>query len=196
MTEAWKDIEGYEGLYQVSNFGRVKSLDRVVECKNGSRRLYKGKQLASREDGCGYLLVNLWKDGTQKSVNIHKLVAEAFIPNPENKPTVDHINRDRKDNCAENLRWATWLEQADNRGGATAKKPVIAIKGDTILCFESAKQAEKYGFDSRNIYACCRGIYKTHHGYEWHYLGNWLDKQTPDTPAPYVLARNISASLQ
>lgn len=193
MTEVWKDIEGYEGYYQVSNLGRVKSLDRIVEYKDGKKCLHKSKLLVGTDNGRGYLMVNLRKDGTRKSFLIHRLVAEAFIPNFDNKLTVDHINRDRADNRVENLRWATQLEQADNMDN---KKPIVAIKGETILYFESAKQAEKYGFNPPTICACCRGKVKTHRGYEWHYLGNWLDKQVPDTPAPYILARNIPASLQ
>lgn len=170
MTEVWKDIKGYEGYYQVSNLGRVKSLDRLVIGKDGKKYLYKGKLLAGRENGHGYLIVDLYKDGIPKKRTIHCLVAEAFIPNPENKPTVDHINRVTTDNRAENLRWATMNEQADNRGGASAKKPVVAIKGETVLYFESTKQAEKYGFVSSAICACCRGKRRTHCGYVWKYV--------------------------
>lgn len=193
MTEVWKDIEGYEGYYQVSNLGRVKSLERLVIGKNGKRYFCESKELFGTVDSTGYLMVTLRKDGARKTISIHRLVAKTFIPNPENKPTVDHINRNKTDNHVENLRWATHLEQADN---TDHKKPIVAIKGETILYFESAKQAEKYGFNSSTICECCRGKLKTHRGYEWHYLGNWLDKQVPDTPTPYILARNIPASLQ
>lgn len=167
MTEVWKDIEDYEGYYQVSDLGRVKSLDRVIEYKNGTKRLLKGKQLIGTERGGGYLAVALCKDGTQKTAHIHKLVAKAFIPNPENKPTVDHINRNRTDNRVENLRWATYPEQVDN---TDRKKPVVGIKGKTVLYFESAKQTEEYGFTSSNICDCCRGKRKTHRGYVWKYV--------------------------
>lgn len=193
MCEIWKDIKGYEGLYQVSNLGRVKSLDRVVEYKDGKKCLYKSKLLIGTDNGRGYLIVNLRKNGARKSFLIHRLVAEAFVPNPDNKLTVDHMNRNRADNRMDNLRWATRLEQADNTDN---KKPIVAIKGETILYFESAKQTEKYGFVPSAICNCCRGKKKTHRGYEWHYLGNWLDKQAPDTPAPYILARNIPVSLR
>lgn len=192
MCEIWKDIKGYEGLYQVSSLGRVRSLDRLVVYKNGKKCLHKGKLLIGTDNGRGYLIVNLRKDGVRKSFLIHRLVAEAFIPNPDNKLTVDHMNRNRADNRMDNLRWATRLEQADNTDN---KKPIVAIKGETILYFESAKQAEKYGFTPSMICNCCRGKKKTHCGYEWHYLGNWLDKQAPETPAPYILARNIPTSL-
>ncbi|MDN3048054.1 NUMOD4 domain-containing protein [Enterococcus faecium] len=166
MCEIWRDIEGYEGLYQVSNLGGVRSLDRLIERKDGKKCLRKGKSLASADNGRGYLVVCLYKDGIQKSVHIHKLVAEAFISNPENKPTVDHINRVTTDNRAQNLRWATMSEQADNRD---REKPVTGIKGDTILYFKSAKQAEKYGFKQSAICLCCQGKRKTHHGYKWQY---------------------------
>ena len=104
MEEIWKDIEGYEGLYQVSNLGRVKSLERI----------YKNRKSFSITNK-GYYRMPLYKNGKQKCHHIHKLVAKAFILNPENKPTVDHIDRNKQNNCVDNLRWATYKEQIANR---------------------------------------------------------------------------------
>ena len=104
--ENWKDIEGYEGLYQVSNIGRVK---RLVGFKCNVERFLTGQK-----DKDGYILLCLSKDGSIKRYRVHRLVAEAFVPNPDNKPEIDHINTDRSDNRAENLRWATRKENANN----------------------------------------------------------------------------------
>ena len=104
--ENWKDIEGYEGLYQVSNIGRVK---RLAGFKCNVERFLTGQK-----DKDGYILLCLSKDGSIKRYRVHRLVAEAFVPNPDNKPEIDHINTDRSDNRAENLRWATRKENANN----------------------------------------------------------------------------------
>lgn len=103
--EVWKDIEGYEGIYQVSNFGRVKSLERYIynnlinsEILLKERVLHVGRVAKGR-----YFIVRLSKNGISKSISIHRLVAEAFIPNLLNKPQVDHINANRFDNRVENL---------------------------------------------------------------------------------------------
>lgn len=96
--EEWRWIHGYEGIYQVSNKGRVKSF------QHG--RVFILKQNFMN----GYFHVMLYKNGIPKSVSVHRLVAQAFIPNPENKPQVDHIDTDKTNNCVENLRWATCAE--------------------------------------------------------------------------------------
>ena len=110
--EIWKPIKGYEGLYEISNLGRVKSLN------------YKGtgkeKILKNTENSKGYLMVCLTKNGKQKLFKIHRLVAEAFIPNPENKPCIDHINTIKNDNRVENLRWVT--NEENNNNPLTKKK--------------------------------------------------------------------------
>lgn len=108
--EEWRDIVGYEGLYQVSNQGRVRSLDREVIYPDGHIQKYKGKVIYGYKNDNGYIMVTL----KGKSYRVHRLVAEAFIPNPENKPDIDHINTIRTDNRVENLRWATRSENMKN----------------------------------------------------------------------------------
>lgn len=112
--EIWKDVEGYEGLYQISNLGNVKSLDRYVKQKDNKIKHIKEKMLTSHDNNRGYLAVNLSKDGKTKTHTVHRLIATAFIPNPENKPCIDHINAIRTDNRIENLRWATYSENNSN----------------------------------------------------------------------------------
>ena len=104
--EVWKPIKDYEGLYEISNLGRVRNLN-----YKGSG---KGKILKNTKDSKGYLIVGLTKNGKRKLFKIHRLVAEAFIPNPEDKPFIDHINTIRDDNRIENLRWCTQKENCNN----------------------------------------------------------------------------------
>jgi hypothetical protein len=101
MEEIWKDIEGYEGLYQVSNLGRIKSLPKMV-----SGNHYRGERIIGSSSGF-YNRVCLYKNNKAKSIRIHRLVAKAFIPNLENKPEINHVNGNRLDNRVENLEWAT-----------------------------------------------------------------------------------------
>lgn len=104
MSESWKDISGYEGLYQVSDMGRVKSL------KFGREKILKPQLLC----GCKYLAVGLYKGNKCSTKTIHRLVAMSFIDNPEQKPQIDHINGNRTDNRSDNLRWVTRLENVQN----------------------------------------------------------------------------------
>lgn len=104
--EKWKDIAGYEGLYQISNMGRVKSLERFKP--NGQIVPEKIKTPSAKSNN--YLALQLYKNNKPKNCYIHRLVAEAFIPNPQNKETVNHINGDKHDNSVENLEWSTYTE--------------------------------------------------------------------------------------
>ena len=104
-NEEWRAIEGYEGLYEVSNLGRVRSLDRTID-----DRRYKGRILKGCESLDGYLKIGLHKDGTIKTTKVHRLVALAFVPNPDSKETVNHINENKHDNRACNLEWLTIQE--------------------------------------------------------------------------------------
>lgn len=106
VEELWVDIKGYEGFYQVSNFGRVRSLPRVIVRKGYVSQHFNGKYLKSMIDKCGYLHVNLYKDKL-KTVKVHRLVAEAFIPNPDNLPCVNHKDEDKTNNQVDNLEWCT-----------------------------------------------------------------------------------------
>lgn len=104
LIEIWKDIKDYEGLYQVSNLGNIRSLDRVVTNYRGSF-IKKGKPKSLCNLTKGYKGVLLCKDGIQKVHKVHRLVAEAFIPNPENLPQVNHRDEDKTNNSVSNLEW-------------------------------------------------------------------------------------------
>ena len=110
--EEWKDIKDYEGLYQVSSEGNVRSLDRTIDTVLGYKQFYKGKMLKKTADKNGYLFVALGANSKNKKV--HRLVAQAFIPNPENKPEIDHIDGNPKNNNFKNLQWANRKENINN----------------------------------------------------------------------------------
>ena len=200
--EIWKDIEGYEGLYQISNMGRVKSVERMKWCGKG---YYKTPEriLKARKTKNGYLLVNLWKDGKIKSYYIHRLVAQAFLDNPDNLPEVNHIDQDktnnkvenlefcdrsynvnygtRNRNVAEKLRGRKKSEESNKKraekltNNPKISKPVIAIDKRTglIVEFLSAHEAERVlGISQSNITKCCKGKKKSIGGFYWMYANN------------------------
>lgn len=186
MKEIWKDIKGYEGLYQVSNLGNVKSMDRFVAQNNNGKMvntLYKGKQLKKHKNN-KYLNVHLSKNGIGEWKLIHRLVAEAFLEKENDKNIINHIDNNTTNNNIDNLEWTTYkgnMQHASKQGRMhcniknlkkaqeSRKKAIIAIKGNEVLRFESATEAEKAGFNHRHISSCCNKKYgcKTHKGYEW-----------------------------
>lgn len=113
FNETWKPIKGYEGLYEVSNNGNVRSVDRHLMCGK-QYCLLKGKPKNAHHYSNGYLKTNLYKNGQRKLYSVHRLVANAFIPNPNNLPCIDHINTVKDDNRVENLRWCTQKENSNN----------------------------------------------------------------------------------
>jgi len=105
--EIWKDVVDYEGIYEVSNFGNIRSVDRVITYKNGYKVSYEGKTKAQVKDKYGYNYVSLYKNQNNKQGMVHRLVAQAFIPNIENKPQINHIDGNKGNNNVVNLEWAT-----------------------------------------------------------------------------------------
>ena len=112
--EIWKDIEGYVGLYQVSNLGRVRSLDRTIVYKEGKKHFYKGQILKQCRNKKGYLRVPLSTNDMRKTVIVHRLVATAFIPNPLSLPQVNHKDGNKANNSALNLEWVTGSENTQH----------------------------------------------------------------------------------
>lgn len=110
MKEKWRPVIGYEGLYEVSSFGRVKSLDRKIHTNNNHDRFLKGRILVIKKNIGGYPICSL-SNKKSRSVRVHRIVARSFILNPDNKPCVNHIDNSRTNNCVSNLEWIT---QKDN----------------------------------------------------------------------------------
>ena len=198
MEEIWKEIENYEG-YQVSNFGRVRSLDRY----NSRGYWIKGCILKPIMDKKGYLTVGLSKNNQRKAFKVHRLVALHFIPNIENKPEIDHINTIKTDNTVflnedgsvnyekTNLRWVTKKENMNNPLTKTkmqinarkhskgkygkenpASKPIIQYDKDSNFIKEwncITDVERKMGYSVSNISSCLRGKSNTAYGYIWKY---------------------------
>lgn len=168
MKEVWKDIKGYEGLYQISNLGNVRSLD------------YRGrgytKNLSVKRMG-QYLGVGLC-DGSEKPkyFYVHRLVALHFVDGYRDGLTVNHLNEIRTDNRAENLEWCT--QKVNNsygsrleRIGELHQKPIeqIDLNGNLVRRFKGAFETRMVGFTPSLVTACCKGKAETHKGYKWQY---------------------------
>jgi hypothetical protein len=158
--EIWKDIEGYEGLYQVSNFGRVK---RVVT----NRILKQAKQHG------GSMLVRLSKNGKPHTCTVHRLAAQAFIPNPENKPQVNHIDEDKTNNMIPNLEWVTAKENINHgtRNERTSKKvkAIDIANGEWNEYYSTHECARQLDLNQGSIVSCLKGRLKQTGGYVFEY---------------------------
>ncbi|WP_260301600.1 NUMOD4 motif-containing HNH endonuclease [Schleiferilactobacillus harbinensis] len=188
MIEKWKDIEHYEGIYQVSNLGRVRSIPRV----DGIGHPWHGKVLKPTPQRNGYLNVSLLDGhGNRKKMRVHRLVAQAFVPNPNNYQEVNHLDECRTNNCASNLEWCT-TQQNLNYGTRSKKqsqsmknnpivihrlrgyaksqrKPVLQITLNGLLVKEwpSVSSTSDAGFKISGVSDCCLGKISMHHGYKW-----------------------------
>lgn len=172
--EIWKQIEGYDN-YMVSNLGRVKSLN--------YNHTGKEQVLKPLKHNKNYLMVILYKNGKYKNFKVHRLVAKTFLPNPDNKPCIDHINTNRSDNRVDNLRWVTQKENNNNpltkekQVGKIGKlspnhKPILQfnLNGNFIRRWDCAYDVQmELGFNQSNISSCCREERKTANGYIWKY---------------------------
>lgn len=164
MKEIWLPINGYEGLYEVSSFGRVRSLN---YSRTGQTRI-----LVSAQKKNGYLQVGLFKNRKRKNYKVHRLVAEAFIPNWFDDKQVNHIDEDKTNNRVENLEWCS-AKYNINYGTRNEKLSKIVLQfsktGEFIKEWSSIMEAERNGFNNGNIVSCCRGKRKSHKGFIWRY---------------------------
>lgn len=181
MEEVWKNIEGYEGRYQVSNLGNVLSLN--------YRNHGYAKQLTPKCNNNGRLWVELFADKKRKPFLIHRLVAAAFIPNLEGHPQINHKDENPKNNRVENLEWCTQeynIQYYLDRHPAEKRKPrtstnkygvrltltieQMTLTGEVVRRWDNSRQvAKELGWSDWSISECCRGKRKTAHGYIWRY---------------------------
>jgi hypothetical protein len=179
--EIWKDIAGYEGLYQVSNLGRVKSQDRHIT-RRGAPAKIKGRILRIKHGKDEYERVTLCKNSKPESVFVHRLVAQAFIDNPQSKKTVNHINGNKHDNRVENLEWNTYAENNSHAAknglnnmtekNNSCSRPVAQydLAMNLIKTYPSIKEAERQtGVANASIIPCCQGKFNTGGGFVWRY---------------------------
>lgn len=170
--EIWRPVKNYEGWYEVSSYGRVRSLDRVVVYSDGRKCLWKGKILKIRKDNVGYLYCILYKNTRHKTSKVHRLVAQAFIPNPDNLPVINHKDEVKTNNRVENLEWCTQSYNI-NYGTRNEKvsKPVLQIDkntGQVISEYQSLREAgRQLNIGNGSISRCCNGKQKTYKGYKW-----------------------------
>ena len=170
MEELWEDIPGYEGKYQVSTFGNV--------------RRSKGKVLKPQKRGRGYLAVWLYDgNGNARQVSVHRLVAETFLPNPEDLPEVNHIDEDKLNNAVCNLAWCSHksnssygsrgakISKANTNGKRSRAICQYTLNGELVAVFPSLQEAQRNGYAASNICRCANGHpeYSHAYGYLWRY---------------------------
>ena len=184
MSEVWKPIKGYEGIYEVSSYGRVRSLERSISLRNQHGeyvRVEKGRIMAQKLQNTDRLQVSLRKvvNGklTRKTFYVHRLVAQAFIPNPDGLETVNHKNEDHHDNRVENLEWMT--REDNNKYGTHCERcgksqrmsvEMLTEDGEHVAYFESMSEAaEKSGCPLSSIHRCCYGRQESTNGYQFRF---------------------------
>lgn len=187
--QIWKTIEGYTGLYEVSDRGVIRSITHDVMQVNvhGSlmKRTYLGKELKPRKAKNGYYYVHLSRGGLRKTVKNHRMVAETFLPNPDNKPCVNHIDGNKLNNSVNNLEWVTYLENSEhawenklilspptgeksyNYKGAIA---VIDNSGQVVDVLVGFKDMKDKGYNQSSIWCVMNGRHKKHKGFTFKYL--------------------------
>lgn len=167
VSEVWRDVVEFEGFYKVSNKGNVFSVER----KDTLGRKWGGRTLKPAYDKDGYLKVVLYKNGMMKYKMLHRLVAETFIPNPNNFPQVNHIDEVKDNNNVENLEWCT--SKYNNNHGTRSKRVAqtqskkvraVNIKTGEVLTFSSTMEAGRKGYSNGHVSQACRGIYKDING--------------------------------
>lgn len=198
--EVWKDVPEWEGLYMASSFGRIASLYKEINncfVNKGVRHVPPRLLRPCKAGKTGYLKIIFSRKRDRRYYLVHRIIAITFIPNPDNKPMIDHIDRDKTNNRVENLRWCTLTEnmrnpatvqhcRALNLGREYPKgwHPVVALKdGICVKKYESIKEATKDGFKSCAISNVCSGRGDTHYGYQWMYLEDY-EKSISSSSSP------------
>lgn len=184
MKEIWKPVEGYEGLYEVSNTGKVKSLKRTVKSYNDWDRTFNEKILTlhsskiTKRHPKPMYHVELWKDNKRQVKMIHRLVAETFIPNPDGKPQVNHKDGNRMNNSVENLEWCTCSENSNHayKTGLSKPKGCKPIRGinkktGAVVEYQSIEEAAReLKGNADAIRACLKGRSASSCGFRWKYI--------------------------
>jgi len=172
--EIWKPIKGYEGIYDVSNKGRIRSYSLLGKASNTKNELLIRKV---RSNVFGYYIVDLRKNGKRETFLVHRLVAREFIPNTENKKQINHKNGIKTDNSVENLEWSTSKENMQHAikagllkcksGRKVNKNPLIVfdLAGNYVTTLYGVKQWVNFGLKEQAVNYCLRGILKSHKGY-------------------------------
>lgn len=187
--EEWRDAVGYEGLYVISNLGRFAALKRIVTTKAGWQRTHKATIIKPRRNSkkTTHLVVFPCIDGVHHNEYVHRLVAIAFIPNPDNLPMVEHLDCDPTNNRVENLRWTTQTGNMNNpitvqrmsksqrkKKLPMLRKPVVCIRPDnSIVFYESMSEAKKDGFTTGGISRACHGEIKQTRGCKFMFLSDY-----------------------
>lgn len=177
MKEIWRDISGYEGLYQVSNFGRIKAVAHWQTYSNGDRHFYKEKIRVPGVGPTGYLSIRLGSKG--REAGVHRFVAETFIPKAPGKNDVNHIDGDKSNNRVDNLEWVDKKENMRHcrevlkKETGRTKVPILCVEtGET---FESLSEAsETKGINIAHLWQVVNGYRHTTGGYHWRKLGQGI----------------------
>lgn len=177
MIEIWKDIKGYEGMYQVSNFGNVKAVERTKYIKHwtGSiaKHTYPEHLLTFKKIKNKYPQVNLYDGSRIRTATVHRLVAETFIPNPDNLPCVNHKDENTTNNRVDNLEWCTW-EYNNNYGNHINCRchPIeqYDLNGNLIRSYKSIRSVcRELNLPKNGILNCCKGLKQSAYGFVWKY---------------------------
>lgn len=202
MEEIWKPVVGFEGLYEVSSLGRVRSLDKIVGYPWGIKKTARkrGKVLSPKIANTGYHeVVLIGHDGSRNNKRMHRLVAEAFIPNPNNYPVINHIDENKLNNIISNLEWCTVRYNTEEY---TKKRNLIYqydLSGNLIREWNSITRAGEYvNGDKTGIQHCCAGKIKTFKNFIWTYVPltkEELHRRLQDNNSKEVLQYDINGNL-
>ena len=185
-NEVWKDVPNYEGIYKASNFGRIKMVKRTLTDSLG-KKINKKEHILKPRTGNRYYMIALYKNGKREDLLLHRVIAQTFIPNPENKPFVNHKDENCFNNCSDNLMWCTqkenmnWgtiNERMSKNSKSKRKVNQYDMNGNFIKQWDCMTDFYKSkGLKLKTgIIECCKGRRQSHMGYKWKYADEELQK--------------------